>query len=687
MRRTTTSIPKRLVAQKIRRIHHQNRLSNTGQECVNVASIQKRSIWPFSDSDTKSQSEEVSIHMPKKNVAQQKENTYKEQIDSILRSPIGSIRPSTWLHAETIIEHITEQEKIPEAFRVLDRLAKEPDSKSKMNNDSIFTVVNKWFSITQQQKGFSYPQLKVWQKLEEYQKAGISIDSRTYHRLIEALAIGKYTKPNNRYGPIGPVLAETILERMMTLSEHENPAVRPSTYTFNAVLSAWNNAGSKSTWAKNEAPQRCLALLNKLKMLHESGWGSELMPDKNTYRRVMNVYAHRGDGDQVEALLEELYERYVEEGRPGELLPTKAFFSLVLFAWSKSNDPAAAERASVILERMLELESSMEIPGLEVNAACFNIVMICFSRQRTKESAIDAQNLFDRMVELSKTDDAKKPIGGSYTALIGNWAHYDAARAEELFWRWKDEHEKGNVEMRLDDRLLGTLVASCYKSKSITDNAERCDRLLQYALNAGLKSFQPSVVLFNMTINAYCRKKTVEGVEHAEKLLRQMEDYKDLLMPTSFSYVPIINTWASLGRIERAEEFLLEWFSSSNRDKISSDSPSMKVKKRLDLHTFNQVLKAWSLKARAKPEAAKRAEQLLLTMRRLGIRANATSFQLVLQCRKRSLQNSNGDLEDPSPVDEILDFLNKEYKLHSHIKKDSYMQLHQDWSMLSLKQK
>lgn len=685
MRRAISHIPRCQAIQSLRRIHIQRRSTNRRQECVKVVSCQMRTIWPFSESESKPKVKDVAIQMPKKIDAEKKDNNkYDRKMDDILNAPVGSMQSSTWLQAEKMIEHTAETENIAAAFRLLDRLAKEPDAKTKMNLDSIFSVVHKWFSISKQKKKFTYPPLKVWQRIEDYQKAGIAMDGRTYHRVIEALAIGKSTKPYNQYGPVGPVLAETILERMMELSKHENPALRPSTYTFNAVLLSWQNAGSKSTWASNEAPQKCLALLNKLKMLYDAGWGTEFMPERDTYRRVMNAFAHKGDGDQVEALLEEMYERYLDEGKPESLVPTKPLFTLVLYAWSKSKDPMAAERASVILERMLEMESSGEIPGLAVTASCFNIVMICFSRQRTKEAAIEVQKLFDRLVELSQTDEKKNPIGGSYTALIGGWSHCDAAKAEETFWHWKDEHDKGNVEMRLDSRLLGTVVASCYKSKTIPDNAERCDRLLQYALNAGM--FEPSVVIFNMTINAFCRKKTMEGVERAEALLRQMEHIKDQLTPTVLSYVPIIHTWASLGRMERAEELLFEWYGSSNRNKKTNDAPSQKMKKRLDTQTFNHVLKAWLSNARTKPEAATRAEDLLLSMRHLGIRPNALSFQLTLQCRQRRIRrHKNSEVADPSRADDILQFLKAEYKSNSM--NEAYLKLHQEWSMISLKQR
>jgi hypothetical protein len=421
--------------------------------------------------------------------------------------------------------------------------------------------------------------------------------------------------------------------------------------------------------------------LNQLKTLYETGWGAELMPDKNTYRRVMNIFAHNGDGDQVEALLEELYERYLDEGQDN-LLPTTPFFSLVLYAWSKSKDPMAAERASVILDRMLELEASDEIPGLQVTAACFNIVMVCFSRLRTKESTMQVQSLFDRLVELSKNDHVKRPIGGSYTALLTTWSHFDVAKAEEVFWTWKEEHDKGNCEMRMDSKLLGTLVAGWYKAKNQPDSAERCDKILQYALNANLKS---SVIVFNMTINAYCRKKTVEGVERAEALLRQMEDYQDSMTPTIFSYAPIIHTWASLGRVERAEEFLLDWYSSASRDKKLNDSSSLKVKKRMDTQTLNSVLKAWITKAKSNPQAASRAEELLLSIPQLGIKPNALSFQHVLECKQRAMRSSKEVQNDTDRVQQVLSFLDDEYKNGSGgIKNESYLNLRKAFSLMTI---
>jgi hypothetical protein len=338
---------------------------------------------------------------------------------------------------------------------------------------------------------------------------------------------------------------------------------------------------------------------------------------------------------------------------------------------------------------MLEMEATGDIiPGLQVNAACFNIVMVCWSRLRTKESADKVQSIFDRLVELSKTDTAKTPIGGSYMALIHTWSSIDPAKAEEAFRKWKEEHDNGTCEIRLDSKLFSTLVGGWYNSK-VPDRAERCDALLQYALatDSDLK-YEPTVVIFNMTINAWCRKATVEGVERGEALLRQMSSNSSFsCRPTVGTYVPIILGWAVLGRVEQAEGLLRECF-ETNEDRGRHKS---KKHHYLDTRTFNYVLKGWLSKATVLPEAAERAEELLLNMPRLGVKPNLASFQYVLDARRRSRSRYlgvNHDASTPPKVQEVLSLLDHEHRHGglgtSETGRVSYLTVRQGWSLLAV---
>jgi hypothetical protein len=231
--------------------------------------------------------------------------------------------------------------------------------------------------------------------------------------------------------------------------------------------------------------------------------------------------------------------------------------------------------------------------------------------------------------------------------------------------------------------------------------------LLQYALatDSDLK-FEPTVVVFNMTINAWCRKGTVEGVERGEALLRQMESVSSnssssssyfSCRPTIGTYVPIIQSWAVLGQVDRAEGLLRECFETSHRqEEVEGRHSKTKKQHYLDTRTFNYVLKGWLSKAnvpraKALPEAAERAEELLLNMPRLGVKPNLASFQYVLDARRRSRSRYLGVDEyvtTPPKVQEVLSLLDHEHRHGglgtSETGRVSYLTVRQGWSLLAV---
>lgn len=520
--------------------------------------------------------------------------------------------------------------------------------------------------------------LNVWKRIHNYQTIGIPLESPTYHKIMEGTT---HVKSKVFHNPNGPRLAETILEAMMEESKRKNPLIRPSAYPFTVAMLSWEQAAAYSPLeASKEAPKRALALLHKLRSLYASGWGNEFMPDKNAYRRVMNIFAHRGDGEQVEALLEELYALYLDHYEQGHensslLLPTTPFFSLVLYAWSKSKDPEAAERAESILEHMLEMEESGEIPTLKVQSNFFNIVMVCWSKQRTLESAAKVQSVFDRLVAYSENDSTKRPVGASYMALIKTWSRFDPARAEEAFWQWKKQHDEGNCEMRIDSDLMRTLVSSWCKSKK-ADAAERSDKLVRFAIQDPL--WEPTTAVFNLAIQKWCQEKTLSGLERAQDLLDEMIAYHEANPgsnnePNNLTYLPMVRSWAEIGQLENAEELLVDFFSQRQGQIGTATSKS----NHLDTRIFNCVLKGWL--AKASSEAAIRAEDLLLATQSYGVRPNYASFQYVLDAWRK---HKGGNWERPR-TEAVLALLDHEYS-ETETKRELYLNLRRGWKLLSL---
>ncbi len=647
--------------------------------------------------------------------------TTKQQMHQLLDSPIGSF---PWSELQPLLLTLCEDLTIRYAFDLLDRAAKEPDAGAKLTHEMVYLVVQQWLSAyIEQKKNVDKPHynnhshhrnhghqqnnkdkeeskklrmlspLNVWKRVQNYQTKGIPLESPTYHKIMEGTTHVKSKIFNN---PNGPLLAETILDKMMQESKHKNPLIRPSAYPFTVAMLSWEQAAAYSTMeASKEAPQRALALLNKLKSLYNSGWGNEFMPDKNAYRRVMNIFAHRGDGDQVEALLEDLYALYLDHYEQGHenshlLMPTTPFFSLVLYSWSKSRDPDAAERAEAILEHMLEMEERGDIPNLKVQSNFFNIVMVCWSKQRTLESAAKVQSTFDRLVEFSKTDPTKQPVGASYMALIKTWSRFDPAKAEEAFWRWKDENDNGRCEMRIESDLIRTLVSSWCKSNE-SNAAEQSDGLVRFAMKE--PEWEPTTFVANMVINKWCQEKTLEGLERAQDLLESMIAYHEAhpgseTKPDNLTYLPIVRFLSEIGQLERAEELLVDFFSQRREGNDASASTSNSSKSNyLDTRIFNCVLKGWLQQASKLPEAVVRAEGLLLSTQFYGVKPNYASFQYVLDAwrKNRSSFSSpwNSNSVDAPKAEAILALLEHEYG-KAETKKELYLNLRKGWKLLSV---
>ena len=681
------------------------------------------------------QSDQDPIHHRYEESQQRKQQFHlrKKQAFELHNSPVGSF---PWSKLPPLLLTLCETETtIRYAFDLLCRAAKEPDAETEITHEMVYHVVQHWLSAyIAQKKTVDKPHytnyhhhhhsnnsyhhgnnrnsngskkendnetkkqrmmspLNVWKRINNYQTMGVPLESPIYHKIMEGTTHVKskvFTNPN------GPRLAETILEKMMQESKRKNPLIRPSASSFTIAMLSWEQAAAYSPLeASREAPQRALILLNNLKSLYASGWGSEFMPDKNAYRRVMNLFAHRGDGDRVEALLEDLYAMYLDHYEQGHensslLRPTAPFFSLVLYSWSKSRDPDAAERAEAILEHMLDMEESGEIPNFKVQSNFFNIVMVCWSKQRTLESVAKVQSVFDRLVEYSKTDPTKKPVGASYMALIKTWSRFDPAKAEEAFWRWKEEHDNGTCEMLIDSDLIWTLVSSWCKSRE-PKAAEKSDGLVRFAMDEPL--WEPTTAIVNTVINKWCQEKTLDGLERAHNLLTSMAAYqKDNpgsdTRPNNLTYLPIVRSLAEMGQLEKAEELLFDFFSLKQADghrRVGSENNNSKSS-HMDTRIFNCVLKGWGQQASKMPEAVIRAEDILLSTQSYGVKPNYASFQYVLDAWRRnrvSFSSPWNSTMNPPKAEAILALLEHEYG-RVDTKKELYLNLRKGWKLLSI---
>ena len=737
-------------------------------------------------------------------------------------------------------------------FILLDKLVKEPNARHYLTPDIIGSVMYKWCECMEDREkrskgnnnnnyyynnelaeergrgshasfhrrkrfGRLHRATTVWNKLDTYQrKYGIQLDTRICHTMIRGFKIAGLSNFPEHDPLFHPKQARGVLDWMIQLSGKggkdggDNPLIRPSTQTYDFVLSAYNTSmGSRV--AKEEAVEHCLELLQQLRSYYTSGWGNDYIPDHGIYKKVLMQLVHTGNGPKAEEILEDLFHLYyveTDELQPQALQPRVSHFTLVLMAYSnyhlmnqdrydeKANQQKqrgqrlqeedridniydddqfeidsvdhkkhedlvfAAERASLILQRMVELEkislgtessnvtdadasddngtvSSLgrdgdndtnddedddEIESLpklhqfKVFPTNFNIVIQCWSRVRSKEAAFKAAEIYQQLVDLQKIDPrSKRPTDHTYHHLIHSWNIHDPEVAEEYFWDWKAKYDLGQCSGMPEstrhhsfEKLIfgyyrrgvvirrGTWTPSTQSTLSpkqqedVAYAAERCERLFRHVLQQGGSESQkdlnnlwkPSGVGFSMVMTSWTSKQTVEDTAHAESMLFDLEEYIQSKLKTQASgsnknssstwleslptrrtfamtYMPVIHGWAVLNDPDRAERLLHRFFQvhySDNSEHLSN--PWRNKKDKLDYGTFKKVLNAWLSKATTDPEAPDRAENLVLSMRKYGIRPNRFAFDTVLEIRQ--IAHENGLAPQTSPrVDELLDFLDE----------------------------
>jgi pentatricopeptide repeat protein len=278
-----------------------------------------------------------------------------------------------------------------------------------------------------------------------------------------------YTTLMNVYGRHGqPEQAQAVMEDLLTAYERtKDPRLKPNVQSFTTVLSAWshysananttettkksnnnnnaNNNGKQApehaeawlrrmaeygvqpnvisystvldAWAKSphpEAPDRAQAILDHMRT---SKTNTTLRPNAISYTTVMKAYARHGRAEDAERLLQEMLE---DDSLPQ---PDHYTFSSVLFAWSKSKSPNAAERAEWILVRMQELYEA-KLLKQPPNVICYSNVLACWAQVPDGERA-------EAILRVMQARGVQ-PNVVSYNTVINAWANESRSNNQAL---------------------------------------------------------------------------------------------------------------------------------------------------------------------------------------------------------------------------------------------------------------
>jgi len=182
--------------------------------------------------------------------------------------------------------------------------------------------------------------------------------------------------------------AEAILERLL----QPKSKVKPDTVVFNSAINAWANSNDP------RAGVRALALLEKMREIHNPQTGFHTAPDSYSYNTVLAAWSHSEEmsgAKETERVLKEMQEAYKKSPDTAPE-PNTVSFNCVLHAWSRSPLPGAVDRAQAVLEFMIKSNKKNYAPDV----ISFTSVLNALAKSKEPDKAVRARKLLDTLIQM-----------------------------------------------------------------------------------------------------------------------------------------------------------------------------------------------------------------------------------------------------------------------------------------------
>jgi pentatricopeptide repeat protein len=293
----------------------------------------------------------------------------------------------------------------------------------------------------------------------------------------------------------------------------------------------------------------------------------------------------------VERLLDRL-EQEVSEGNQKLELNNK-HYTVAVDAWGKSGHKDSAIRAEKILQKMIEMGKTNQ--WLAPTRVTYNSVMNAYSKQGNADRVT-------HILEQMEKSPTLQPNTNDYNVLLSCFAKLGKAReAEEVLKRMVDRCKlKGDRCECAPDLYSYNILLDGWAKSNERGRGKRAEAILKAVIKqseSGDLKFQPDARTYSAAICAIVRSNEKDAIARSEEILAQAESKG--IEPDEYLHTAILLSYASSdapGSAEKAEKLL---------DRLEVEGVSNRV-------AYNTVLKAWKESTAA--DAASRAEAILHRM-------------------------------------------------------------------------
>ena len=159
---------------------------------------------------------------------------------------------------------------------------------------------------------------------------------------------------------------DNVKRLMLNLIEKQKiyPDMKPNVHIYNAMINAWSKNKKNANAPKNA--QQIFELMKKQQRLDDFDTIDEsIHPNTKTYNKLISTWSRAehqgGNALYAQKLLHEMEQKYesaIGKKNYNTIRPNIRAYTSVMSAWARSRDNDKAERASFLLNRMIEKSSS-----------------------------------------------------------------------------------------------------------------------------------------------------------------------------------------------------------------------------------------------------------------------------------------------------------------------------------------
>jgi pentatricopeptide repeat protein len=328
------------------------------------------------------------------------------------------------------------------------------------------------------------------------------VDAVTYTTLMKVLV--------NSTDPEAGKQAESLLDEMERRADEGETSLAPNTVTYSSVIKIYGRDGN---------PERAEAILERMHRKYSEGHAN-LEPNGRTFTSVLQAWSRSQLDNAVDrslAILQRMKELH-NAGGLNDIKPNRFTYAAVLSCIAR--DDAKKGTSRLALELLGELEELGEI-NFEADLTCYNFTLRALARDG---DGTGAQRLLARMYHHFETGKlSERPGLHAWLSIVAAWAKSDDpnahVHAEAIVDRIQTLHKVGDLEEGPSALTLFYLL-SCYAKARGTVPREKILRILH---ELSLVSVRELSMFQNlMVIRFLCQMEDGEFLVEAENVLKRM---------------------------------------------------------------------------------------------------------------------------------------------------------------------